>query len=76
MQKIPDRPNWAPLLINQKRNKTTNKIFIELPLELGCATCTGIIDTCNWLEVSVGHEDSPISKPARSRLFKLMGSIG
>ena len=24
-----------------------NKIFIELPLELGCVTYTGIIDTYN-----------------------------
>ena len=31
---IPGRPNWAPLLINRKRNNTTNKSFIELPLEL------------------------------------------
>ena len=37
------------------------KIFIELPLELGCATCTGIIDTCNYLEVSMSHKDSAIS---------------
>ena len=42
----PNRPNWAPLLIDRKRNKTTNKIFIELPLELGCVACTGIIGTC------------------------------
>ena len=48
------------------------KIFIELPLELGCVTYTGIIGTCNCLEVSMSHEDSAISKPARSRLFKLI----
>ena len=58
-----DRPNWAPLLIIQKRHKTMTKIFIELPLELGCVTCTGIIGTCNCLEVSVSHEDSAISHP-------------
>ena len=39
------------------------KIFIELPLELGCVTYTGIIGTCNCLEVSVSHEDSAISHP-------------
>ena len=61
MQKIPDRPDWDPLLVNWKRNNTTNTIFIELLLELGCVTCTGIIGTCNCLEVSVSHEDSAIS---------------
>ena len=40
MQKIPDRPDWAPLLINWNRNNAMNKIFIELLLELGCITCT------------------------------------
>ena len=48
MHKIPDRPNWAPLLIDWKRNNTTNTIFIELPLELSCVICTGINGTCNW----------------------------
>ena len=64
MQKIPDRPNWAPLLIERKRNNTTNTIFIELPLDLGCVTCTRIIGTCKLvLEVSVSHGDSAISHP-------------
>ena len=44
-----------------KRHKTTIKIFIELPLELVYVTCTGIIGTCNCLEVSVSHEDSTVS---------------
>ena len=39
------------------------KIFIELPLELGCVTYSGIIVTCNCLEVSVSHGDSEISHP-------------
>ena len=39
------------------------KIFIELPLELDCITCTGIIATYNYLEVSVSHEDTAISHP-------------
>ena len=38
-------------------------ISIELPSELGCVTDTGIIGTCNCLEVSVSHEDSAISHP-------------
>ena len=37
--------------------------FIELPSELNCVTCTGIIGTCNCLEVSMSHEDSTISHP-------------
>ena len=48
MHNVPDRPNWAPLLINWKRNNTKNTNFIELLLELECVTCTVIIDTCNW----------------------------
>ena len=56
-----DRPDWAPLIINWKQNNTTNTIFIELPRELGCVTCTGIIGACNCLEVSMSHEDLAIS---------------
>ena len=40
-----------------------DKIFIELPLELGCVNYTGSIGTCNCLEVTVSHEDSAISHP-------------
>ena len=39
------------------------RILIELPLEFGSVPCTGIIDTCICLEVSVSHEDSAISHP-------------
>ena len=39
------------------------KVLVELPLELGCITCTGIVGTCNRLEVSVSQEDSAISHP-------------
>ena len=46
-----------------ERHITMTKIFIELPLELGCVTCTGIIGTCNCLEVSMSHKDSAISHP-------------
>ena len=49
---------------DQKETKHHNeKVFIELPLELGCITCTGIIGTCNCLEVFVSHGDSAISHP-------------
>ena len=41
-----------------QQNNTTNMIFIELPLELSCVICTSIINTWNYLEVSVSHEDS------------------
>ena len=64
MQKSPDCPNWAPLLINWKQNNITNTIFIELLLELDCVTCTISSSTCKpVLEVSVSHEDSAISHP-------------
>ena len=36
----------------------TAQILVELPLEFGSIACTGIIGTCNCLEVSVSHEDS------------------
>ena len=48
MHKIPDRPNWAPLLIDWKQNNTTNKIFIKLLLELGCVTCMVSSAPANW----------------------------
>ena len=44
-----------------ERHNTTMKIFIKLPPELGCVTCTGIVSTCKSLEVSVSHEDLAIS---------------
>ena len=44
---IPDRPNWAPLLVIRKRHVVTAKDLVELPLEFGSITCTGIIGTCN-----------------------------
>ena len=64
MQKIPDRPDWAPLLINWKQNNTTNMIFIELLLELGCVTCTISSAPASWFwKESVSHGDSAISHP-------------
>ena len=38
-------------------------MLVELPLEFGSITCTGILGTCNCLEVSMSHEDSAISHP-------------
>ena len=46
---------------HQERNIVTTKVLVELPLEFGNITCTGIIGTYNFLEVSVTHEDSAIS---------------
>ena len=74
-QRSPIDPNWAPLLIKRKRNNTTNTIFIELPLELGCVICTGIIDTCNCFEVICESRGPSNLTPSRSRLFKLIGRV-
>ena len=63
MRHGPDYPNWAPLLIIRERHVVTTKVLVEFPLEFGSITCTGIIGTCNRLEVSVSHEDSAISHP-------------
>ena len=41
-------PNWAPLLINWRRNNTKNKIFIALLLELGCVTCPISSAPASW----------------------------
>ena len=59
-----------------KRNNTTNKIFIELPLELSCVTCTGIIGTCNCFGRICESRGLSNLTPARSRLFKLIGKNG
>ena len=40
LHRSPIDPNWAPLLINWKRNNINDKIFMELLLELGCVICT------------------------------------
>ena len=74
-QRSPIDPNWAPLLINWKRNNIKDKIFIELLLELGCIICTvprhlqaGFRSIC---------ESRGLSNltPSRSRLFKLIGKV-
>ena len=58
---------------DQKETKHNNeKVFIELPLELGCVICTGIIGTCKLvLEVSVSHGDSAISHPRDQEYLSL-----
>ena len=59
-----------------KRNNTSNKIFIELPLELSCVTCTGLIGTCNYFGSICESRGLSNLTPARSRLFKLKGRKG
>ena len=69
----PDRPYWAPLLIIRKGNIVTAKVFVELPLEFGSITCTGIIGTYNCFGSICESRGLSNLTPARSRLFKLMG---
>ena len=73
---MPDRPNWAPLLIIRKRNIVTTTFFVELPLELGCVICTGIVGTCNCFGRIRESQGLSNLTPARSRLFKLIGKDG
>ena len=49
------------------------QILIELPLEFGSITCTGIIGTCNCFGRICESRGLSNLTPARSRLFKLMG---
>ena len=60
----------------QEKNNTTNKIFIGLPLELSCVTCTGIIGTCNCFGSICESRGLSNLTPTRSRLFKLKGKDG
>ena len=69
-------PNWAPLLINMKRNILKTKFFIELSLELGSIACTGILGTCNYFGRICESQGLSNLTPARSRLFKLKGRKG
>ena len=71
-----DRPNWAPLLIIRKGNIVTTEVFVELPLELGRVTCTGIVGTCNYFGRICESRGLSNLTPARSRLFKLIGKDG
>ena len=75
-QRSPIDPNWAPLLINWKRNNTKDKIFIELLLSLVASSAR----THQHLQAGFGSICEPRGlsnlTPARSRLFKLMGRKG
>ena len=75
MRKILDRPDWVPLLINWNWNNITNTIFIELPLELSCVICTGIIGTYNCFGSIYEPRGLSNLTPARSRLFNLIGRM-
>src|SRR3954468_3070723 len=62
--KVPDRPQLGSTTDRLERNNTMNKVFIELPLELGCITCTVSSAPANWFwKYLVSHEDSAISHP-------------
>ena len=63
----------APLLNIRKRNIVTTTFLIELPLELGCVICTGIVGTCNCFGRICESRGLSNLTPARSRLFKLKG---
>ena len=45
---VPDRPNWAPLLIIRERHIVTMRVFIKLPLELKRIVWSGIIGPFIW----------------------------
>ena len=45
---VPDRPNWAPLLIIWERHIVMPGVFIELPLELKRIVWNGIVGPCIW----------------------------
>ena len=59
-----------------KRNIVTTKVLVELPLEFGSITCTGILDTCNCFGSICESRGLNNLTPARSRLFKLIGKDG
>ena len=54
----------------------TTKVLVELPLELGCITYTGIVGTCNYFGRICESRGLSNLTPARSRLFKLTGEGG
>ena len=59
----PRSPRLGSSTDRPERKQHNEHDLHRAPLELGCVTCTGIIGTCNCLEVSVSHEDSAISHP-------------
>ena len=50
--------------------------LVELPLELGCVICTGIVGPCNCFGRICESRGLSNLTPARSRLFKLIGKNG
>ena len=62
--------------IKRVGNIVTTKFLIELPLELGCVACTGIIGSCNCFGRIYESRGLSNLTPARSRLFKLIGKDG
>ena len=76
MQKILDRPDWAPLLIIWKRYIITTKGLIKFPLQLSCAICASILGTCICFGRICESRGLSNLTPARSRLFKLIGEGG
>ena len=62
---------------DQKETKHNNEnVFIELPLELSCVTCTGIIGTCKLFGSICESPGFSNLTPAKSRLFRLKGKKG
>ena len=47
--------------------------LVELPLELGCVICTGIVGTCNCFGRICESRGLSNLTPARSILLKLIG---
>ena len=66
-------PNWAPLLIVEKGNIVSLRVFVELPLELIRVTWSGITWTCIWSCSICEPQGLSNLTPTRSRLFKLIG---
>ena len=48
---------------HQETKHSNDQDLVELPLEFGRITYTGIIGTCNCFGEFVSHEDSSISHP-------------
>ena len=61
---------------HQERHIVTTTFLVELPLDLGCITCTGIVGTCNCFGSICESRGVSNLTPVRSRLFKLIGKDG
>ena len=75
LHRSPIDANWAPLLINWKRNNIANIIFIELLLELGCVTCRITSAPANWFGSNCESRGLSNLTLSRSRLFTLIGRV-